>query len=81
MPTSSRWTSKSLVIWALLLLGLAAMEFPGVFFFHKRAEPEIFGLPFIYGYNIIWWAYMCAVMLYAYLTRWGRAPIARGADR
>ena len=81
MPRSSRWTRKSLLIWALLLIGLAAMEFPGVFLFHQRAEPEIFGLPFIYGYNIIWWAYMCAVMLYAYLARWGRPAVQHGAHR
>lgn len=81
MPRSSRWTKKSLLIWTLLLIGLAAMEFPGVFFFDKRAEPEIFGLPFIYGYIILWWAYMCAVMLYAYLIRWGRAPIQQGGVR
>lgn len=81
MPATSRWTRKSLIIWGLLLLGLAAMEFPGVFVFHQRAEPEILGLPFIYGYNILWWAFMCAVMLYAYLNRWGRAPVAEGAHR
>lgn len=81
MPKSTRWTTKRVVIWVLLLISLAAMEFPGVFFFQKRAEPEIFGLPFIYGYNIILWAVMCIVMLYAYFARWGHAPIAEGADR
>ncbi|RIK15118.1 MAG: hypothetical protein DCC50_09120 [Acidobacteria bacterium] len=70
-----------MVIWTLLLVGLAAMEFPGVFFFKDRATPEIFGLPFIYGYNLLWWAYMCAVMLYAYLVHWGRPATAEGGAR
>lgn len=81
MPRTSRWTRQSIVIWTLILVGLAAMEFPGVLFFHQRAEPEIFGLPFIYGYNILWWAYMCVVMLYAYKVRWGRSPISQGGSR
>jgi hypothetical protein len=65
------------VIWALLLLGFAAMEFPGVLFFDDVAEPFILGVPFIYGYITAWWVYMCAVLLYAYKTSWGRAPRER----
>lgn len=64
--------TRSRLIWALLLVGFAAMEFPGVLFFDDRADPFILGLPFIYGYIILWWAYMCLVLLYAYRTRWGR---------
>ena len=47
------------------------MEFPGVFFFHDKIDPFIFNLPFIYGYIIIWWIYMCVIMLIAFLTNWG----------
>lgn len=67
-----RMRSRAVLIWTLLLVGFAAMEFPGVFFFDDRAEPFILGFPFIYGYIILWWAYMCLVLLYAYRTRWGR---------
>ena len=64
---------KAILIWILLLIGFAAMEFPGVFFFKNKVEPFIFGLPFIYGYVICLWLYMCAVLLYAYKTKWGQA--------
>jgi hypothetical protein len=47
------------------------MEFPGVFFFKDIVDPFIFGLPFIYGYILIWWAFMCIVMFIAYRTNWG----------
>lgn len=67
-----RTTTRTRTIWVLLLIGFAAMEFPGVLFFQDIAEPFILGFPFIYGYITIWWVYMCAVLLYAYKTRWGR---------
>jgi uncharacterized membrane protein len=62
-------TKKVIII--LLLIGFLFMEFPGVFFFKDIAEPYIFGLPFIYGYILIWWAFMCIVMFVAYKTNWG----------
>ncbi len=68
-----KMTTKTKVIWVLLLIGFAAMEFPGVFFFKNKVDPFIFGMPFIYGYMICLWAYMCAILLYAYKARWGRA--------
>jgi len=68
-----KMTKKTKFIWTLLLIGFAAMEFPGVFFFKNKVEPFIFGLPFIYGYMICLWLYMCAVLLYAYKTRWGQS--------
>ncbi len=74
-------TSRSAVIWALLLLGFGAMQFPGVLFFADKAEPEIFGLPFIYGYQILLWAYMCLVLLYAYRVHWGRPHHAEEDDQ
>lgn len=61
-------------IWTLLIIGFAIMEFPGIFFIN-RIDPMIFGLPFIYGFTIIMWAFMCAILLYAYKTNWGK-----GAD-
>lgn len=73
-----RPTPTSITIWVLLLIGFAAMEFPGVFLFDDRAEPMLFGMPFIYGYITLWWIYMCAVLLYAYRTRWGRAETEDG---
>ena len=69
--TKKKMTSKSKLIWALILIGFAIMEFPGIFLIN-RIEPMIFGLPFIYGFIIIMWAYMVAVMFYAYKTNWGK---------
>ncbi|SMP43756.1 hypothetical protein [Anoxynatronum buryatiense] len=61
-------------IWTLLLIGFAIMEFPGIYFIN-RIEPMIFGMPFIYSFTIVMWAYMCTILLYAYKTNWGK-----GAD-
>ena len=64
--------SKLTILYVILILiGFAFMEFPGVFFFKDMVDPFIFGLPFIYGYIIICWIYMCIVLLAAFLTNWG----------
>lgn len=70
--SKNKMTGKTKLIWVLLLIGLAAMEFPGVFFFKDKVDPFILGMPFIYGYILCWWAYMCVILLYAYKTRWGQ---------
>ena len=67
-----KWTLKSKIIWILLLIGLCAMEVPGVFFFKDMIDPFIFGFPFIYGYVICWWIFMCVVLFIAFMTNWGR---------
>jgi uncharacterized membrane protein len=67
-----KMTGKTKMIWALLIAGFGLMEFPGVFFFQDKLTPFIFGFPFIYGYIICGWIYMCLVLLYAYKTNWGR---------
>ncbi|MGI6731518.1 MAG: hypothetical protein ACOX5F_06470 [Anaerovoracaceae bacterium] len=70
--------AKRKLIWVLLLIGFAAMEFPGVFFFKDKSEPFIFGLPFIYGFILICWIYMCLVLLWAYRINWGERPEPKG---
>ncbi len=62
------------ILWVLIIATFMIMQFPGVFFFN-RIDPMIFGLPFIYSFNIIMWAVMCALFLIGYLTNWGK-----GAD-
>jgi hypothetical protein len=59
------------LLYVLLLIGFMCMEFPGVFFFKDKVDPFIFGLPFIYGYILCCWAYMCVVLFVAYRTNWG----------
>lgn len=70
---SKHGTSKrSVLIWILLMLGFCAIEFPGILFVKSRVYPFILGMPFLYGYVICCWAYMCSVLFYAWRTRWGR---------
>lgn len=59
------------LFWILIVLGFAVMQFPGIFFIN-RIDPMIFGMPFIYGFTIIMWAYMCVVLFLAYRFNWGK---------
>jgi SSS family solute:Na+ symporter len=62
-------------MWILLLFGFSLIEFPGIYFIN-RIEPKILGMPFLYGFVLITWIGLCAVLFYAYLTDWG----AKGKD-
>ena len=68
----NKMTRKAKTIWGLILLGFCAMEFPGVLIVGDKAYPFLFGFPFLYGYILFWWLYMCVVILYAYRNNWGR---------
>lgn len=70
-PDDRKMSGKSKVYWILILLGFMAMEFPGVLFFKDKAEPYIFGFPFIYGFILCCWAYMCIVIFIAFKDNWG----------
>ncbi|MCT4620526.1 MAG: DUF3311 domain-containing protein [Marinisporobacter sp.] len=59
------------ILWALILLGFSIMEFPGIFFIN-RIDPLILGLPFIYGFMLIMWLYMCMITFIGYKTNWGK---------
>ena len=61
----------SKLLWALIWIGFGFMTFPGVLFFHQKSEPFIFGMPFIYGYIIFCWAFMCIVLAIAPKMNWG----------
>lgn len=65
-------TPLTITLWTLIIVGLAAVQFPGILFYHDVAEPRIFGMPFIYGFNVLIWGLLCVVLLIAYRTRWGR---------
>lgn len=65
-------TPLTVTLWTLIIVGLAAVQFPGILFYHDVAEPRIFGMPFIYGFNVLIWGFLCVVLLVAYRTRWGR---------
>lgn len=68
---------KKKVIIVLLLIALMFMEFPGVFFFRNIESPYLFGMPFIYGYMLICWAFICVVLFVAYKTNWGEGKLER----
>lgn len=61
---------RILILWILIFLGFSAIEFPGIFFIN-RIEPTIFGLPFIYGFTLIVWSYLCVLMYVGYRMKWG----------
>ncbi|QEK12927.1 hypothetical protein FQB35_11660 [Crassaminicella thermophila] len=63
-------TSIKKLLWSLIILGFLIMEFPGVFFIN-RIDPIILGFPFIYGFMLIMWLYMCIITFIGYKTNWG----------
>lgn len=65
-------TPLTITYWTIIIAGLAAVQFPGILFYHDVAEPRIFGMPFIYGFNALIWLFLCVVLFIAYRTRWGR---------
>ena len=67
-----KMTGLTKLIWTLLIISFGFMVFPGVLFFHNVAEPFMFGMPFIYGYILCWWAFQCAVLLFAHKVNWGK---------
>lgn len=65
-------TRTTIILWTVIIVGLAALQFPGILFYHDVAEPRILGMPFIYGFNFIIWAVLCVVLFVAYRLHWGR---------
>lgn len=70
-PKDAKMSGRAKLIWALIIIGFACMEFPGVLFFKDMSEPYIFGFPFIYSWNLICWAYLVIVIAFAYFSNWG----------
>ncbi len=50
------------IIGILLGVGFLAMEFPGILLVRERIYPFVLGLPFLYGYILCCWVYMCSVL-------------------
>lgn len=72
MGTRRTPTPVTITLWSIVLVALAAAQFPGVLFYHDVVEPRIFGMPFIYGFNALIWMILCVVLYIAYRVRWGR---------
>ena len=63
---------RRIAIAVFLIIGFGAIEFPGILFTGNKIYPRIFGLPFLYGYILCCWIYMCSVLFYACRTKWGK---------
>lgn len=72
---------RKLVIWILLMLGFCAIEFPGILLVRDRVYPFVLGMPFLYGYILCCWMYMCSVLFYAYRTSWGKTAFFRKTEK
>lgn len=64
--------NRRIILAALIIIGFMAIEIPGIFFVCNRIYPFIFGFPFLYGYVIICWLYMCIILFIGYRTSWGK---------
>lgn len=71
---------RIMILWLLILMGFAVIEFPGIFFIN-RIEPRLFGLPFIYGFSLVVWAYLCLLMFLGYRMEWGRKEETTGREK
>ena len=67
-----KMNKRRLIIGILIVIGFLAIEFPGILLVRNRIYPFIWGIPFLYGYILCCWAYMCIVLFYAYRTSWGK---------
>lgn len=67
--------NRRILLAALLVTGFAAIEIPGIFFVCDRIYPFIFGFPFLYGYVILCWLYMCIILFIGFRTSWGKKPL------
>ena len=67
--------NRRIILAALIIIGFMAIEIPGIFFVCNRIYPFIFGFPFLYGYVIICWLYMCIILFIGYRTSLGKNPL------
>ena len=72
MSAKKKITIRRVILGVLLMIGFLALEFPGILLVRGRIYPFILGLPFLYGYVLCCWVYMCSVLFYACRTSWGK---------
>lgn len=66
------FTTRKLTIYGGLLLGFIMLESP-LILVANQVEPMIMGIPFLFVWNLVWWAFLTILFLVAYLTNWGSA--------
>ncbi|BBO56042.1 hypothetical protein [Cobetia sp. AM6] len=67
-----RFTTRKVAIYGSMLLGFLMLESP-LMLMANQIEPMVMGIPFFLVWNLVWWGFLTAVFLYAYLTNWGSA--------
>ncbi|ALM53345.1 hypothetical protein [Halomonas huangheensis] len=70
------FTTRKLVIYGGLLLGFIMLESP-LILVANQVEPMIMGVPFLFVWNLVWWAFLTVLFLVAYLTNWGSKSVSR----
>lgn len=59
-----------LALYAGMILGFVMLESP-VIMLANYIDPIILGMPFLFFWNLVWWVFLTALFLVAYLTDWG----------
>ncbi|MGR2736852.1 hypothetical protein ACUY1T_00200 [Billgrantia sp. Q4P2] len=59
-----------LALYGGVLLGFVMLESPAIMM-ANQIEPMLMGIPFLFLWNLAWWAVITVLFLVAYLTDWG----------
>lgn len=65
---------RKLAIYGGMLLGFVMLESPMIMVANK-VDPMIMGVPFLFVWNLGWWAFLTGLFLVAYLTNWGSGSV------
>lgn len=66
---------RKIAIYAGMLLGFVMLESP-VIMIANKVDPMIMGVPFLFVWNLGWWAFLTGLFLVAYLTNWGSGSVS-----
>ena len=69
-PSSRHW------YWLLLLPWIAMIWVPS----YNRVEPQLWGLPFFYWYQLLWVLISAVITALVYFMTRGSVPTARGVE-
>lgn len=65
---------RKLAIYGGMLLGFVMLESPMIMIANK-VDPMVMGVPFLFVWNLGWWAFLTGLFLVAYLTNWGSGSV------
>lgn len=61
---------RKIAIYGGMLLGFVMLESPMIMI-ANTVDPMVMGIPFLFVWNLGWWAFLTGLFLMAYLTNWG----------